>query len=124
MDKIQNFHLPALTKDFHTTICRLFTLMVLTPATRTRSCVISPIAIIPLTLLPFESRSRSNMGPPTLMCPPFALPHYILHMSNLHSLSHRATYTGTVISRPSRPIADTGTIARRVVLTLVGLIAR
>lgn len=119
-DKIQNFHLAALTKCSRTTIRRLFTLMVLTPGTRTRSRVTSHTAIT-LPVLRFMGRFRLA---PTPMCPLFALPHSILHTSNPHSPSHRATCPGTVISRPSRPTVDTGTIARRVVLTPVGLVTR
>ena len=121
-DKIQNFHLPALTKCSRTTTRRLFTLMVLTPTTRIRNRATNPTAIILIVLR--SNRSRSPMRPPTLMCPRFALLRSILHMSNLLSLSRRATCPGTVTSRPSRPTADTGTIARRVVLTLAGLVIR
>ena len=121
---IQNFHLLALTKCSHTTIRRLFTLMVLTPATRTPSRVINTTAITLLTVLHFRGRSRSRMGPPTLMCPLSALLRSIPHTSNLRSLSRRATCPGTVINRPSHRTVDTGTIARRVVLTLVGLVTR
>jgi len=76
-----------------------------------------PTAIIPIVLR--SNRSRSPMGPPTLMCPLFTLLRSILRMSNLSSLSRRAACPGTVTGRPT---VDTGTITRRVVLTLAGLI--
>lgn len=117
-DTIQNFLPPALTKCSHTTIRRLFTLMVLTTTTRTRTRVISPATITTLTVLRWP-RSRSRMGPPTLTCPRSALRlHSILRMSNLPS---RVTCLGTAISHP---MVATGAIARRVVLTMVGLVIR
>ena len=125
-DNIQTFHPPALTKCSHTTIRRLFTLMVLTPATRTHNRATNLATITPRTVLRFRGHSRSRMGPPTLTCRRSGLlPHFTLRMSNLRSLSRRVTCLGTVIHRRSHPTAGgTGTIARRVVLTLVGPVIR